>query len=93
MGALGNTSHSIDIGNKTITFEGGKLAQQAGGSVVASLGDTTIMTTTTASSRARPPGTGRPSTARGSSPSATTAGWGQGWRAMWRYWRPRIIGR
>ncbi|HEX9888736.1 MAG TPA: polyribonucleotide nucleotidyltransferase [Nitriliruptorales bacterium] len=49
MGALGNISHSTTVGKATITFEGGKLAQQAGGSVVASIGDTTILTTTTTS--------------------------------------------
>ncbi|MBW3562349.1 MAG: polyribonucleotide nucleotidyltransferase [Actinobacteria bacterium] len=48
MGALGNVEHSVTIGDKTLTFEGGKIAQQAGGAVVASMGDTTILTTTTA---------------------------------------------
>ena len=48
MGALGTTEHSVEIDGKTITFEAGKLAPQAGGSVVSSLGDTKVLTTTTA---------------------------------------------
>ncbi|MGH3442217.1 MAG: polyribonucleotide nucleotidyltransferase, partial [Nitriliruptorales bacterium] len=50
MGKLGTTEHSIAIGEKTLRFEGGRLAQQAGGSAVAILGDTTVLTTTTISS-------------------------------------------
>ncbi len=48
MGALGTHEHSVEIDGKTITFEAGRLASQAGGSVVASLGDTKVLTTTTA---------------------------------------------
>lgn len=36
---------SIEIGGKTLTFEQGKLAQQAQGSVLCSYGDTTLLTT------------------------------------------------
>ncbi len=48
MGALGTTEHTVEIDGKTITFETGKLAPQAGGAVVSSLGDTKVLTTTTA---------------------------------------------
>lgn len=48
MGALGTFEHSVDIDGKTITFETGKLAAQAGGAVVVSLGDTKVLSTTTA---------------------------------------------
>jgi polyribonucleotide nucleotidyltransferase len=51
MGALGKIEHTVDIQGKTLRFEGGKIAPQAGGAVVASLGDTTILTTTTASAQ------------------------------------------
>ena len=53
MGALGTHEHSVEIDGKTITFESGLLAQQAGGAVVASLGDTKLLTTTTASSNTK----------------------------------------
>ena len=49
MGKLGTHEMSVEIDGKTLTFEAGKLAQQAGGAVVVSLGDTKVMTTTTAS--------------------------------------------
>lgn len=48
MGALGSFEHSVDIDGKTLTFETGKLAAQAGGAVVVSLGDTKVLSTTTA---------------------------------------------
>ncbi|MDX1620884.1 MAG: polyribonucleotide nucleotidyltransferase, partial [Nitriliruptorales bacterium] len=48
MGVLGNIEHSVEIDGKTITFEGGKVAQQAGGSVVTTVGDSKVLTTTTA---------------------------------------------
>ncbi len=48
MGALGTFEHSVDIDGKTLTFETGKLAAQAGGAVVISLGDTKVLSTTTA---------------------------------------------
>ncbi len=49
MGTLGTHEHSIDIDGKTFVFEGGTLAAQAGGAVVISLGDTKVLSTTTAS--------------------------------------------
>ncbi|HEX2028307.1 MAG TPA: hypothetical protein VHF25_09950, partial [Nitriliruptorales bacterium] len=48
MGKLGTVEHQVTIADRTLRFEAGKLAQQAGGSVVASMGDTTVLTTTTA---------------------------------------------
>ena len=51
MGKLGNYERTVDIDGKTITFEAGRLAGQAGGSVVSGLGDTRVLTTTTASSQ------------------------------------------
>jgi polyribonucleotide nucleotidyltransferase len=51
MGKLGNHEVSAEIGGATITFETGKTAGQAGGAVVAHLGETIIHATTTASSR------------------------------------------
>jgi polyribonucleotide nucleotidyltransferase len=53
MGALGKTEHSIKIGDSELRFEGGRVAQQAGGAVVASMGDTTVLTTTTASAQTK----------------------------------------
>ncbi len=53
MGTLGKIEHSVKIGDSELRFEGGRLAQQAGGSVVASMGDTTVLTTTTASSNTK----------------------------------------
>jgi polyribonucleotide nucleotidyltransferase len=49
VGKLGTHEHTVDIDGKTITFEAGTLAAQAGGAVVTSLGDTKVLTTTTAS--------------------------------------------
>ncbi|MEX2550114.1 MAG: polyribonucleotide nucleotidyltransferase [Nitriliruptoraceae bacterium] len=49
MGKLGTHEHSIDIDGKTLTFEAGTLAAQAGGAVVIGLGDTKVLSTTTAS--------------------------------------------
>jgi polyribonucleotide nucleotidyltransferase len=49
VGKLGTHEMTVEIDGKTLTFEAGKLAAQAGGSVVVSLGDTKVMTTTTAS--------------------------------------------
>jgi polyribonucleotide nucleotidyltransferase len=51
MGTLGTTQASVRIGDVEIRYETGKLAGQAGGAVVASLGDTTLLCTSTASSR------------------------------------------
>jgi polyribonucleotide nucleotidyltransferase len=51
VGALGTVETSVEIDGKTITFEGGKLAALAGGAVVAGIGDTKVLTTTTASSK------------------------------------------
>ena len=49
MGALGKHEMTVDIDGKQFTFEAGKIAAQAGGAVVVSLGDTKVLTTTTAS--------------------------------------------
>ncbi|MDP9022069.1 MAG: polyribonucleotide nucleotidyltransferase [Actinomycetota bacterium] len=48
MGRLGTIEHTVTVDGRSLRFEGGRLAQQAGGSVVASMGDTTVLTTTTA---------------------------------------------
>ncbi len=53
MGALGIHEHVVDIDGKELTFEAGLLAQQAGGSVVAGIGDTKVLTTTTASTQVK----------------------------------------
>jgi polyribonucleotide nucleotidyltransferase len=53
MGKLGKHELTVEIDGKDITFEAGTLAQQAGGSVVTSLGDTKVLTTTTASSNTK----------------------------------------
>ncbi len=53
MGKLGIHEHTVDIDGKTITFEAGTLAAQAGGAVVVSLGDTKVLSTTTASKEAK----------------------------------------
>jgi hypothetical protein len=49
VGTLGIHEHTVEIDGKTITFETGTLAMQAGGAVVTSLGDTKVLSTTTAS--------------------------------------------
>jgi polyribonucleotide nucleotidyltransferase len=49
VGTLGIQEHTVEIDGKTITFEAGKLAAQAGGAVITSVGDTKVLTTTTAS--------------------------------------------
>jgi len=51
MGTLGTTESSVKIGGVTISFESGKLAQQAGGAVIAHIGETTLLVTSTASSK------------------------------------------
>jgi polyribonucleotide nucleotidyltransferase len=53
MGKLGTYELTVEIDGRDITFEAGLLAQQAGGSIVTSLGDTKVLTTTTASSRTK----------------------------------------
>jgi polyribonucleotide nucleotidyltransferase len=53
VGKLGQYEHTVDIDGKTITFEAGTLAAQAGGAVVTSLGDTKVLTTTTASKQVK----------------------------------------
>jgi polyribonucleotide nucleotidyltransferase len=53
VGKLGTHEHAVDIDGKTITFEAGTLAAQAGGAVVISLGDTKVLSTTTASKEAK----------------------------------------
>jgi len=49
MGKLGTIEHAVEIDGKTIVFESGLLAQQAGGAVVTGLNDVRVLTTTTAS--------------------------------------------
>ncbi|MGH3085763.1 MAG: polyribonucleotide nucleotidyltransferase, partial [Rubrobacteraceae bacterium] len=44
----------IPVGERKITLETGKLARQAGGSVTARLGDTTVLSTAGRSSKPRP---------------------------------------
>ena len=51
MGKLGNTEVAGKIGDAEIRFETGKLAGQAGGAVVASLGESILLVAATASSR------------------------------------------
>ncbi|MPZ73678.1 MAG: polyribonucleotide nucleotidyltransferase [Nitriliruptorales bacterium] len=51
MGKLGTHESSAKIGDVEIRFETGKLAGQAGGAVVAYVGETTLLVTSTASSR------------------------------------------
>ncbi len=53
MGKLGTHELTVEIDGRELTFEAGLLAQQAGGSVVTSMGDTKILTTTTASSNTK----------------------------------------
>jgi polyribonucleotide nucleotidyltransferase len=53
VGKLGRYEHTVDIDGKTITFEAGTLAAQAGGAVVTSLGDTKVLSTTTASKQVK----------------------------------------
>ncbi|MFP4311187.1 MAG: polyribonucleotide nucleotidyltransferase, partial [Nitriliruptoraceae bacterium] len=49
VGKLGQHEHTVEIDGRSITFEAGTLAAQAGGAVVLSLGDTKVLSTTTAS--------------------------------------------
>ena len=49
MGKLGIHEHTVEIDGRSINFEAGTLAAQAGGAVVVSLGDTKVLSTTTAS--------------------------------------------
>ena len=51
MGKLGTTEASAKLGDAEIRFEAGRLADQAGGAVVAHLGETILLVTSTASSR------------------------------------------
>jgi polyribonucleotide nucleotidyltransferase len=51
MGALGTTEASTKVGDVEIRFEAGKVAQQAGGAVVAHIGGTTLLVTSTASKK------------------------------------------
>ena len=51
MSKLGTHERSLRVGDAELRFEAGKLAGQAGGAVVAHLGETTLLVTTTASSR------------------------------------------
>jgi polyribonucleotide nucleotidyltransferase len=49
MGTLGTTEASVKIGDVTVRYEAGKLAQQAGGAVVAHIGETMLLVASTAS--------------------------------------------
>jgi polyribonucleotide nucleotidyltransferase len=49
VGKLTTHEYDVEIDGKTITFETGGLAAQAGGAVITSVGDTKVLTTTTAS--------------------------------------------
>ena len=51
MGKLGHHESQATVGDATIRLEAGKLAGQAGGAVVAYLGDTSLLVTSTASGR------------------------------------------
>ena len=51
MSKLGSTEVAGKIGDAEITFETGTVAQQAGGAVVASIGETILLVTSTASGR------------------------------------------
>jgi polyribonucleotide nucleotidyltransferase len=51
MGKLGTVESATTVGDVEVRFESGKLAGQAGGAVVAHLGDTMLLVTSTASSR------------------------------------------
>jgi polyribonucleotide nucleotidyltransferase len=53
VGKLGQYEHAVDIDGKTLHFEAGTLAAQAGGAVVVSLGDTKVLSTTTASKQVK----------------------------------------
>jgi polyribonucleotide nucleotidyltransferase len=49
VGALGTHEMTVEIDGKELVFEAGKLAAQAGGAVVVTLGDTKVLSTTTTS--------------------------------------------
>jgi polyribonucleotide nucleotidyltransferase len=51
VGTLGTHEHTVEIDGKTITFEAGGFAAQAGGAAITTIGDTKVLTTTTASSQ------------------------------------------
>ena len=51
MGKLGTHESQVEIGRSSVRFEAGKIAGQAGGAVVAYLGETALLVTSTASSR------------------------------------------
>ena len=53
MGAIKTHSTTATIGGRTLTFETGRLAQQAGGSVTVTLGDTVVLSATTAAKAPR----------------------------------------
>ncbi len=48
------TTHSSELGNRTLTIESGKVAKQADGSVTVRYGDTVVLVTATAERRERP---------------------------------------
>ena len=51
MGKLGTYESETTVGRSTVRFEAGKIAGQAGGAVVAYLGETSLLVTSTASNR------------------------------------------
>ena len=53
MGAFQPHSTTATVGDRTITFETGRLARQAGGSVTVTLGDTVVLSATTAATKPR----------------------------------------
>ena len=44
---------TVSIGDKTMSFETGKIAKQAGGSILCSVGETVVLVTATAAKSAR----------------------------------------
>ena len=54
MTTIQSVSHTFTGTEKTISFETGRLAGQAGGAVLARLGDTTVLVTATGAKSARP---------------------------------------
>ncbi|MFT5430139.1 MAG: polyribonucleotide nucleotidyltransferase [Myxococcota bacterium] len=47
------TTKSVEVGGKTMSFETGKMAKQAGGAVIVTVGETVVMVTATAAKKAR----------------------------------------
>jgi polyribonucleotide nucleotidyltransferase len=51
---MNEITRTVDVGGKTLTFEFGKVARQAGGSTVVRLGDTMVLVTACADQDPRP---------------------------------------